>query len=168
MTQIPKRFSNGVDLGYLESPEASILLHKRSDLNNGVDAQHHSLGSQPYQAAPGNHGSASLKYVKPDLQNGYVGYETIDALWEFIGYTKNHAGWVSCGGLIRAGASSASGTLLWTFPEGYRPRTSLHIPCASSSAVGIINVYEDGSVKCNVGLSTAWISTDAICFQAVN
>lgn len=149
-------------------PEEVNRLHDYSDKDSHPDAQHHSLGTSPNQAASGNHGSARLGWTIPTLQNGWVDYDADpNGLWHFQGFTKCHCGWVSCQGLIKNGTAT-SGTLIWTMPPGFRPKGSMHIPAATNGVVGVINVMASGSIQCNLGINNLWLSTDNICYQAVN
>jgi hypothetical protein len=96
-------------------PAAVNDQHIFSDKDNSRDAQHHSLGTGQYQAAPGNHKSHSgdTEWVTPTLSGTWLYYG-----WPFAtpGYRRLN-GIVYLKGLVKNGGL----VVIFQLPVGFRP-----------------------------------------------
>lgn len=110
-------------------------------------------------------GHTTTPWIVPALQNGWLIY---GEPYSFRGFCKTN-GIVSCQGIINGGTAT-SGTLIWTFPAGFRPKGLTHTAVAMGAApyVGLLNIYPDGTVKCNTAVSSSWCGTDNIVFKVEN
>jgi hypothetical protein len=102
-------------------------------------------------------------WIAPALQSGWGQY----AGWEPAGYRRIN-GIVYLRGLI-SGGTTTDGTLIFTLPAGFRPQaatTGKHISVASSNALGVIKVRENGRVECGTPVNASWLSFAGVSFPA--
>lgn len=98
----------------------------------------------------------------PTLLNSWVNY---GAAYESACYWKDKCGVVHLAGLIKSGATTAE-TVIFTLPEGYRPRISEKFFAVSANAICVIDVYATGNVAIKTGANSGWLSLSGINFRA--
>lgn len=98
----------------------------------------------------------------PTLLNSWVNY---GAAYESACYWKDKCGVVHLAGLIKSGTTTAE-TVIFTLPEGYRPRTSEKFFAVSANAICVIDVYATGNVAIKTGANSGWLSLSGINFRA--
>lgn len=98
----------------------------------------------------------------PTLLNSWVNY---GAAYEVASYWKDSVGVVHLAGLIKSGTTTAE-TVIFTLPEGYRPRTSEKFFAVSVNAICVIDVYATGNVAIKTGANSGWLSLSGISFRA--
>ncbi len=96
------------------------------------------------------------------LQNSWVNY---GSAYESATFWKDKCGVVHLAGLIKGGTTTAE-TVIFTLPEGYRPRTSEKFFCVSMNAICVIDVYSNGAVAIKTGANSGWLSLSGINFRA--
>lgn len=96
------------------------------------------------------------------LQNSWVNY---GSSYESATYWKDKCGVVHLAGLIKSGTTTAE-TVIFTLPEGYRPRTSEKFFCVSMNAICVIDIYSSGAVAIKTGANNSWLSLSGISFRA--
>lgn len=97
--------------------------------------------------------------ITPTFTNGWANY---GGLWSTCQYYKDSGGIVRLKGL---GASGTTTQSLFTLPVGYRPSEQLIFIVMSNSIIARMDIYPDGSVMPNTGISNAWVSLDNISFR---
>lgn len=98
----------------------------------------------------------------PTLLNSWVNYGTA---YESACYWKDKCNVVHLAGLIKSGTTTAE-TVIFTLPEGYRPRTSEKFFAVSVNAICVIDVYATGNVAIKTGANSGWLSLSGISFRA--
>ena len=98
----------------------------------------------------------------PTLLNSWVNY---GSGYESASYFKDKCGVVHLAGMVKSGTTTAE-TVIFTLPEGYRPRTSEKFFCVSLNAICVIDVYATGNVAIKTGANSGWISLSGISFLA--
>lgn len=98
----------------------------------------------------------------PTLQNGWINY---GAAYESATYWKDKCGVVHLAGMIKSGTTTAE-TVIFTLPEGYRPRTSEKFLAVSLNAICVIDVYSSGAVAIKTEANSGWLSLSGISFRA--
>lgn len=98
----------------------------------------------------------------PTLQNGWVNY---GAAYESATYWKDKCGVVHLAGMIKSGTTTAE-TVIFTLPEGYRPRASEKFFAVSLNAICVIDIYSSGAVAIKTGANSGWLSLSGINFRA--
>ncbi len=98
----------------------------------------------------------------PTLLNNWVNY---GSAYESANYFKDKCGVVHLAGMIKSGTTTAE-TVIFTLPEGYRPRASEKFFCVSLNAICVIDVYTTGNVAIKTGANSGWISLSGISFLA--
>ena len=96
------------------------------------------------------------------LQNNWTNY---GAAYESATYWKDKCGNVHLAGLIKGGTTTAE-TVIFTLPEGYRPRVSEKFFCVSMNAICVIDVYTSGAVAIKTGANSGWLSLSGVSFRA--
>lgn len=96
--------------------------------------------------------------LRPTLLNSWVDYGATQE----ARYYRDASGIVRFDGIVKSGAV---GTVAFTLPAGFRPRSTKWFPIVSNSAAGIASVAANGDVTIVSG-NTAWASLDAIAFLA--
>jgi len=99
----------------------------------------------------------------PTLSNGWVNY---GGAYEVASYWKDSCGVVHLAGMIKSGTTTAE-TVIFTLPDGYRPRTSEKFFTVSLNAICVIDVYSSGAVAIKTGANAGWLSLSGISFRAV-
>ena len=97
----------------------------------------------------------------PTLQNGWVNY---GAGYESATYWKDKCGVVHIAGFIKSGTTTAE-TVIFTLPEGYRPRAAEKFFAVSLNAICVIDVYASGAVAIKTGANSGWLSLSGISFR---
>ena len=95
------------------------------------------------------------------LQNNWINY---GAGYESATFWKDKCGVVHLAGLIKGGTTTAE-TVIFTLPEGYRPRTSEKFFAVSMNAICVIDVYVTGDVAIKTGANSGWLSLSGISFR---
>ena len=98
----------------------------------------------------------------PTLLNSWVNY---GAGYESASYWKDKCNVVHLGGLVKSG-TIVDGTVIFTLPEGYRPRASEKFITVSLNAICVIDIYASGNVTIRAGANAGWLSLSGICFRA--
>lgn len=98
----------------------------------------------------------------PTLLNSWVNY---GAGYESASYWKDSVGVVHLAGLIKSGSTSAE-TVIFTLPDGYRPRTGEKFFAVSLNAICVIDIYSSGNVAIKTGANSGWLSLSGISFRA--
>ena len=98
----------------------------------------------------------------PTLLNSWVNY---GSGYESASYFKDKCNVVHLAGMIKSGTTTAE-TVIFTLPEGYRPRASEKFFCVSLNAICVIDVYTTGNVAIKTGANSGWISLSGISFLA--
>lgn len=98
----------------------------------------------------------------PTLQNGWINY---GAAYESATYWKDKCEVVHLAGMIKSGTTTAE-TVIFTLPEGYRPRTSEKFFVVSLNAICVIDIYSNGAVAIKTGANAGWLSLSGISFRA--
>jgi N-acetylneuraminic acid mutarotase len=106
----------------------------------------------------------SEAYIAPSLQNSWANYSTIPNTYEPAGYYKDKMDRVHLKGLI-AGGSTATETVLFTLPSGYRPTKRLLFTVATGSGSGRMDIRPNGEVLFVSG-ANSFFSLDGISFRA--
>lgn len=139
--------------------------HEKSDVDAHPLAQHHTLGKNPNQAAPGNHSHATgtwINVLPPGAGDGrfqgtWVNFGGIEPVAKF----RVDDGWVELGGAIKSGVL---GTTAFTLPVGYRPPFAKRFAVNSAGAYGMVYVTSAGLVQPFVG-NVAAVDLDNIAFR---
>lgn len=101
-------------------------------------------------------------WIAPTLQNSWTNY---GSPWEEAAYRKI-SGIVHIRGLVKPGTIGNT-TPIFTLPAGYRPNSDMHIgTMVTSSAFGALNIYADGKVCPNAGVSAGGYMSLRVCFPA--
>jgi hypothetical protein len=108
----------------------------------------------------GNTGTDTA-WTAPTLVSGWVNF---GAPWETAGYMRR-GGVVYLRGLIRNGTVT-TGTTIFTLPAGFRTNSDTHFDVSTNGLHGELNVFADGRVTTNVGISTSWVSLRGVIFPA--
>jgi len=118
-------------------------------------------GSNVYDEVFWCTGDHFTPWVLPALGGGWAPY---GAPYSFQGFCK-YNGMITMQGLV-SGGTVAAGTLLWTMPAGFKPRTHQHFVVGTGTApyTCILNVFSDGQVKTNVGVTAAWLGFDGVTY----
>lgn len=95
------------------------------------------------------------------LQNNWVNY---GAGYESATFWKDKCGVIRLAGLIKGGTTTAE-TVIFTLPEGYRPRASERFFAVSMNAICVIDVYVTGNVAIKTGANAGWLSLSGISFR---
>ena len=98
----------------------------------------------------------------PTLLNSWVNY---GAGYESASYWKDKCNVVHLGGLVKSG-TIVDGTVIFTLPEGYRPRASEKFITVSLNATCVVDIYASGNVTIRAGANAGWLSLSGICFRA--
>lgn len=98
----------------------------------------------------------------PTLLNSWVNY---GSGYESASYFKDKCGVVHLAGMVKSGTTTSE-TVIFTLPEGYRPRASEKFFCVSLNAICVIDVYATGNVAIKTGANSGWISLSGISFLA--
>lgn len=98
----------------------------------------------------------------PTLLNSWVNY---GSGYESVSYFKDKCNVVHLAGMVKSGTTTAE-TVIFTLPEGYRPRASEKFFCVSLNAICVIDVYATGNVAIKAGANNGWISLSGISFLA--
>ena len=98
----------------------------------------------------------------PTLLNSWVNY---GSGYESASYFKDKCNVVHLAGMVKSGTTTAE-TVIFTLPEGYRPRASEKFFCVSLNAICVIDVYATGNVAIKAGANSGWISLSGISFLA--
>lgn len=98
----------------------------------------------------------------PTLLNSWVNY---GAGYESASYWKDKCNVVHLGGLVKSG-TIVDGTVIFTLPEGYRPRASEKFITVSLNAICVVDIYASGNVTIRAGANAGWLSLSGICFRA--
>jgi hypothetical protein len=97
----------------------------------------------------------------PTLLNSWINYGTA---YESACYWKDKCNVVHLAGLIKSGTTTAE-TVIFTLPEGYRPRTSEKFFAVSANAICVIDIYATGNVAIKTGANSSWLSLSGISFR---
>lgn len=100
----------------------------------------------------------------PTLQNGWVNY---GSTYESVTYWKDSCGIVHLAGMIKSGTTTDE-TVIFTLPEGYRPRESEKFFAVSMNAICVIDIYSTGNVAIKAGANAGWLSLSGITFRSEN
>ena len=95
------------------------------------------------------------------LQNSWVNY---GAGYEPATFWKDKCGMIHLAGLIKGGATAAE-TVIFTLPEGYRPKANEKFFAVSMNAICVIDVYATGNVAIKTGANAGWLSLSGISFR---
>lgn len=98
----------------------------------------------------------------PTLLNSWVNY---GSGYESASYFKDKCNVVHLAGMVKSGTTTSE-TVIFTLPEGYRPRASEKFFCVSLNAICVIDVYATGNVAIKTGANSGWISLSGISFLA--
>lgn len=98
----------------------------------------------------------------PTLLNSWVNY---GSGYESASYWKDKCNVVHLGGLVKSG-TIVDGTVIFTLPEGYRPRASEKFITVSLNATCVVDIYASGNVTIRAGANAGWLSLSGICFRA--
>lgn len=146
-------------------PDTSQDQHKFSDVDSSPQAQHHTLGTGPNQAAKGDHTHSvnDGPWTNLTLTNGWVNY---GGLYAPAGYYKDALGWVHLRGLIKDGVLGQFAVL----PVGVRPQYQIRGSTVSYNGtnhiLGIYSILQGGGLEANTGSGTVFFSLDGITFKA--
>lgn len=77
------------------------------------------------------------------------------------GYLLDRSGFVWLIGLVKSG--TIAGTV-FTLPEGYRPVGTLHFPCVSNGAFGLLAANASGTVRVEAGNNT-YVDLSSVRFR---
>lgn len=112
---------------------------------------------------------------KHDIQQPEMGFPTFVGNWENYDLTdfmdvrfyKLPTGIVHIEGAMKNGFT-ATNSLIFTLPEGYRPSDKVYFVVAINAAVayGVIYVEKDGSVRVGYLASNNFVSLNGIIFYA--
>lgn len=148
--------------------------HEKSDVDANPLAQHHTLGRNPNQAAPGNH-NHDTRYTllgHSHVTGAWINVTTMPegaSTWVNFGGVEPVAKyriddkWVELNGVIKSGVL---GTTAFTLPVGFRPAFPKRFAVNSAGAYGMVYVTAAGLVQPFVG-NVAAIDLDNIAFRAV-
>lgn len=100
--------------------------------------------------------------VAPTLLNGWT---NLGGGWATSSYWRDTEGVVHLDGLIANGTVTA-GTDFFVLPVGFRPISQHLYPVNSNGAIGRLDIYSDGRVLANGGISAGWVSMCGITFRA--
>jgi hypothetical protein len=100
-------------------------------------------------------------WIAPTMGNSWVNF---GSTWETAAYMRK-GGVVYIRGLIKGG-TVATGTVIFTLPAGFRPAGDTHFDVSTNGLHGEMNVYADGRVATNVGITTTWVSLRGLIFPA--
>lgn len=121
------------------------------DLLNGISERTASIDHQH------NIQIEDWKYLSDIYENSWVDYDLDGTATPFPveagRYCLLPTGFVFCQGTIKDGTVT-DGTVLWTFPSGYRPRRQISFACLGGTTLCRIDVLNDGSVVGVSGLSS--------------
>ena len=157
-----------IELGRRNQSEQSRRLHQYDDLNNGVDAHHHTLGEGPGQAASGPEFLRFKTYVL-----GTPWYPlSFDPVAMFSLERADYVGLVDdpmyCrridmvhmrGIVVYTGAGSGSNYRFAELPENFRPPWDLEIPSLIRRSGGGLEptqlfIQQNGGIYTSVELET--------------
>jgi len=102
--------------------------------------------------------------IAPTLLNNWQNY---GAAYEVATYWKDKCNVVHISGMVKGG-TVADGTVIFTLPAGYRPRTPEKFITVSVNAICILDIYTNGNVTIRAGANTSWLSLSGISFKAEN
>lgn len=93
------------------------------------------------------------------------GWQDFGSGWEIGHRARSVDGIVSLGGRVKSGTTTA-GTTIATIPLGFRPAAARTYLVATSAGAGAVDVFPDGAIKVNSGVSATWTSLDGVVFHA--
>jgi len=106
---------------------------------------------------------------EPAFQNSWSNYSA-GTSFSVAGFMKDSMGFVHLTGLVKGGATNG---VIFTLPAGYRPDVSkasaedrLLFGTISNSAIGRVDVYENGNILSSTTNNNAWVALDGITFKA--
>lgn len=168
------------------APDAKTVrdFHRHSDVDGSAKAIHHTLGSGPSQASPGNHthdggASAPIEGFSASDHNHDANYAKIDVPWiamtpllnSWVPYATGHRtpGYrkigdiIECRGLVKNGTISTGTTgNIFIFPIGFRPTEQEIFIGASNTGIMRVDLFTDGSLRAiaaaAAGASNAFVS----------
>ena len=94
----------------------------------------------------------------PVFENSWVNY---DGLHNTAAFYKDPFGVVHLKGMVKSGTVPST---VFTLPTNYRPDVYFTFPVISNSAIGTVDVLDDGQVVVSSG-SNVWLSLDVIRFR---
>ena len=98
----------------------------------------------------------------PTLLNSWVNY---GSGYESASYFKDKCGVVHIAGFIKSGTIT-DGTVIFTLPDGYRPRASEKFIVVSLNAICVLDIYGNGNLTIRAGANSGWLSLSGISFRA--
>lgn len=102
--------------------------------------------------------------IAPSLLNNWQNY---GGAYESAAYWKDKCNVVHISGMVKGG-TIADGTVIFTLPSGYRPRSPEKFITVSVNAICIIDIYTNGSVTIRAGANASWLSLSGISFTSGN
>ena len=100
----------------------------------------------------------------PTLLNGWQNYGTS---YESAVFWKDKCNVVHLSGMVKGGTVT-DGTVLFTLPSGYRPRSPEKFITVSVNAICILDIYTNGNVTIRAGANASWLSLSGISFISEN
>lgn len=97
----------------------------------------------------------------PALQNNWVNY---GANYESAAYWKDKCGVVHIAGVIKSGTTTSE-SVIFTLPEGYRPRATEKFFAISLNAICVVDVSTSGAVTIKTSPNSDWLSLSGINFR---
>ncbi|QOS77380.1 hypothetical protein JNUCC31_21645 [Paenibacillus sp. JNUCC31] len=98
-------------------------------------------------------------WITPTLLNGWVDYDTVRRP---VGYYKDSEGWVHVQGFIKGGAT-AFGTVIFNFPEGYKPDKPIEVNATSAdptTSYASTLYVGTNSLQCDLGVKNSFLILD--------
>lgn len=98
-------------------------------------------------------------WLTPTLQNGWVNF---DPVRRPLSYYKDSQGWVYVQGYIKGGAT-APGSVIFNFPEGYKPENPVEVNAVSNNGTGSVpsTLYVGANnLQCNADVRNANLVVD--------
>lgn len=96
----------------------------------------------------------------PTLLNGWQNYGTS---YEVAVFWKDKCNVVHLSGMVKGGTVT-DGTVIFTLPSGYRPRSPEKFLVVSVNAICILDIYTNGNVTIRAGANASWLSLSGISF----
>src|SRR5690349_10514370 len=134
-----------------KSSEAYQLAHDSADTDADRSAIHHTLGTGPFQAAPGNHRHskyADTGWADLPLINGWLNYDARK------GQFRRYMGRVYFKGIIKSGPLATN--IFTPLGDGFRPISTgvpseHHFACPANDAFACVVAWISGTLTQNTG-----------------
>ena len=102
--------------------------------------------------------------IAPTLLNNWQNY---GAAYDSASYWKDKCNVVHISGVVKGGTLT-DGTVIFTLPSGYRPRSPEKFITISVNAICVLDIYANGNVTIRAGANASWLSLSGISFAAGN